>query len=205
LIGSDPADTGAIRLSNGASFGIYWEASPASTDIGIYVDSSEQLVLADRWAISAGSTLYPGADASYDLGGTSTRVRDGYFSSAILIGTNPATEGPIRMANNVNIWARNAANSQNFALIGSDSSNNVYIAGDADSAATLIYAANVERIRVNSTGIGFNAVTPIARPDYTITNPTTNRSIDVSTITLSLLAQVVGTMIQDNINYGLYQ
>ncbi len=53
-------------------------------------------------------------------------------------------------------------------------------------------------------GLGFNAATPVAPQNYTITNPTTNRSIDVTGITLALLAEVVGTMIQDLIDYGLY-
>ncbi len=55
------------------------------------------------------------------------------------------------------------------------------------------------------TGVGFNGITPIAQPDYTITNGVTNRSINVGTINLADLAEVVGTVIQDLINYGLYQ
>lgn len=64
--------------------------------------------------------------------------------------------------------------------------------------------ANV-RFNVNATGVSFNGQTPIARPDYTVTNPTTNRSIDVAAITHANLAQVVGTLIQDLIDYGLLQ
>lgn len=58
---------------------------------------------------------------------------------------------------------------------------------------------------VRSVGIGFNGASAMAQPDYTITNPTTNRSIDVSGITHADLAQVVGTLLQDLIDYGLLQ
>lgn len=74
-----------------------------------------------------------------------------------------------------------------------------------DTGGLRLQFSTNNRMEVNTTGVGFNGATPIARPDYTITNPTTNRSIDVSAITHAQLAQVVGTMIQDFINYGLYQ
>lgn len=44
-----------------------------------------------------------------------------------------------------------------------------------------------------------------ARPDYTVTNPTTNRSLDVTGATLGQLAQVVGTIIQDFIDREVFQ
>lgn len=74
-----------------------------------------------------------------------------------------------------------------------------------DTGSLRLQFSTNNRMEVNTTGVGFNGATPITRPDYTVTNPTTNRSIDVSTITHAQLAQVVGTMIQDFINYGLYQ
>lgn len=53
--------------------------------------------------------------------------------------------------------------------------------------------------------VAFNNKTPAAMPDYTITNPTTNRSIDVTAITDAQLRQVVATAIQDLIDIGLFQ
>jgi hypothetical protein len=41
--------------------------------------------------------------------------------------------------------------------------------------------------------------------DYTVTNPTTNRSLDVSAATLAQLREVVGTMIGDLVAAGFYQ
>ena len=73
-------------------------------------------------------------------------------------------------------------------------------------------AAMVARVRIDSTGtefagnVGFNATSPLAVPAaYTITNPVSRRSFDTTTVTLPQLAEVVGTLIQDLINYGLLQ
>lgn len=62
-----------------------------------------------------------------------------------------------------------------------------------------------ERIRVNATGIGFNGAAPIARPDYTVTNPSALRSIDVSATSTNDVRRIVGTLIADLISYGILQ
>ncbi len=50
-----------------------------------------------------------------------------------------------------------------------------------------------------------NNKTPAAAPDYTITNPSTSRSLDVGAATLAELRAVVGTLLQDLINVGIAQ
>lgn len=50
-----------------------------------------------------------------------------------------------------------------------------------------------------------NGATPAAAPDYTVTNPTTNRALDVTGATLAQGMQVLGTVISDLIAMGLYQ
>jgi len=62
-----------------------------------------------------------------------------------------------------------------------------------------------DRIGLNTTGVGFNGAAPIARPDYTVTNPTTDRALNVTGDTLPQVAQVLGTLIADLISYGLLQ
>lgn len=57
----------------------------------------------------------------------------------------------------------------------------------------------------NATGFAFSGKTPIAPPDYTVTNAAVNRSLDVSAATLEQLREIVGTMIQDAVDRGLYQ
>jgi hypothetical protein len=57
----------------------------------------------------------------------------------------------------------------------------------------------------NSGTLGPVVNPPLTTPTYTVTTPTTNRSIDVSTITLANLAQVVGTVIADLQTDGFYK
>lgn len=73
------------------------------------------------------------------------------------------------------------------------------------SELTLSDVGGTERMSITAGGVGFNGQAGSVRPNYTITNPTTNRSIDVATISHANLAQVVGTIIQDLINIGSYQ
>lgn len=68
-----------------------------------------------------------------------------------------------------------------------------------------VQVGGVERIQMDTTGIAFNGKTPATRPDYTVTNPSTSRSLDVSAATLAELRAVVGTMLADTIDIGLYQ
>ncbi len=53
--------------------------------------------------------------------------------------------------------------------------------------------------------IGFRGAAAQAVQNYTVTNPTTNRSLDVSGATLDQLRQVVGTILQDFIDNGMFQ
>lgn len=80
-------------------------------------------------------------------------------------------------------------------------------AGTGTSSSGELYLTSGSSIRmtVNSTGVGFNSATPIARPDYTVTNPTTDRSLNVTGDTLAQVAAVLGTLIADLISYGLLQ
>jgi hypothetical protein len=63
----------------------------------------------------------------------------------------------------------------------------------------------VSRVAVNTTGVGFNNATPIAQPDYTTTNVTTDRLYDANATTLDEVADVLGTLIADLTSYGLLQ
>lgn len=61
------------------------------------------------------------------------------------------------------------------------------------------------RVEYTSSGVaqlGFFG-TVAARQDYTVTNPITDRSLEVTTPTLAETAAVLGTLIQDLINHGI--
>jgi hypothetical protein len=68
-----------------------------------------------------------------------------------------------------------------------------------------LVAAGAEVVRGNATGVGFNGVTPVARPDYTVTNPTTDRAFDAGAAALAEVRNVLGTVIADLIAVGLFQ
>lgn len=69
-----------------------------------------------------------------------------------------------------------------------------------------LFTSGGDKLRVNSTGIGFFGVAPVARASaYTPTNVTTDRSYDANATTLDELADVVGTLIADLQAYGLLQ
>ena len=68
---ADPADSGMIRLGNGEF--IAWEQSPASTDLTITADSSENFVWDTLWNnINFGSN--PFINAIFDVAGTGNRL-----------------------------------------------------------------------------------------------------------------------------------
>lgn len=66
-------------------------------------------------------------------------------------------------------------------------------------------SAGAIKFQINSTGVAFNAQTPAARPDYTVTNPSTDRAFDVSSAAIGEVRAVLGTLIADLIAIGLLQ
>lgn len=72
-------------------------------------------------------------------------------------------------------------------------------------AGTLKIKSGVnERITINATGLSFNGQAAIARPNYTVTNKINDRALDCNG-TLDGVADVLGTLIDDLIRYGLLQ
>ena len=66
-------------------------------------------------------------------------------------------------------------------------------------------STGTDRVLWNATGVGFNGQAPAARPDYTVSNPSTDRVLDVTGDTTAQVAAVVGTLIADLIALGLLQ
>ncbi len=110
--GADPAETGAIRLSNGSANGIYFESSPAAADVtGMYLDSSETLRLLDgtgNLIANASSSIKLQRQGVDHLVVTSGAVT--LDTAALVFGAAPATAGQIRFSNNATIQFRNVAN-----------------------------------------------------------------------------------------------
>lgn len=72
----------------------------------------------------------------------------------VAVGTNPASAGPIRLANATAINARNAANSANVAMVQTNSSNHVLLGDTTTAPSTYVQAATDVRLKVGVTELG---------------------------------------------------
>lgn len=94
----------------------YWSCSSASATLGCNVNTMELHLGGSAGAVYSDVIFAPGSDAAHDLGGSSVRWRDGFFSSSVRVGTNPATAGHFRMSYGDGVQSRNQANSGNLLL-----------------------------------------------------------------------------------------
>lgn len=76
------------------------------------------------------------ADKDLEVNGPATFLSSTAFGQPLNIGANPATDGTLRLPNEGFLAGRNAANSDNLAIIGTGSANQIRV-GD-DSPITLI-------------------------------------------------------------------
>lgn len=79
----------------------------------------------------------------------------------------------------------------------------------ATSGSAVFYVSDTNAaigLGISGGRLGFYGATPVVRPAaYTVTNPASRRSFDTTTVTLSQLAEVVGTIIADKIANGSFQ
>lgn len=68
-----------------------------------------------------------------------------------------------------------------------------------------LQSGGTTKFQINGSGVAFWGQTPAARPDYTVTNPTTDRALNVTADTLAQGLAVLGTVIADLIAIGLFQ
>ena len=71
-----------------------------------------------RWAVNTSQHFVTGTGNAYDVATSATPARTGYFGTALVVGTNPADTGAIRLSNASVLRARNAANSANYDVVG---------------------------------------------------------------------------------------
>jgi hypothetical protein len=158
-IGPDPADTGAIRLSNNTY--IFSEANPPGTDV--------QLIGADtnnRIKLGVNTT-----DIVYDPG---VLVVDGYIQHDGTGSNTAQTTGFIREQNGTNIIAFRGAGGlagSDIVALGSNSTNNVVL-GDSVNTGVLYNTStgNLHQFQVN-TNPSFEIGTSFARFPAGISSP----------------------------------
>jgi len=118
---------------------------------GLYLAASGQPIVSDanvhQWKVSGtgivninGNAFYPSSDNAVDLAGTApNRFRNAYLGTALVVGTNPATAGDVRLgANTVQILKRRNDNAADLNLIsGHKIDNNDTHVGDASGPLRL--------------------------------------------------------------------
>lgn len=137
-IGATPATTGAIRVQNNAAITARNSGNTADVPLLALDDSATNTVELGNSAIARvriGAAaqpaviivptlgLVPTGDAAAPFGGAANRWTNGFFSGALIVGTNPADAGAMRLANAGQIVWRNAANSGNAGMVRVNAAN----------------------------------------------------------------------------------
>lgn len=161
-IGTTPATAGAVGLENNTAVNFRSAANDANYNLiksdgsnGITVGATTSVGQVD---VKSSSAVVLTASA-YPL-----TLGSGYVS----LSTTPSTTGALRLANNVGAYFRNAANSADILLIGSDSSNGITIgntstAGQVDvkSTSACVLTASTYKLTVGTSYVSLGT-TPAA-------------------------------------------
>jgi len=123
-----------VTLTTG--FGLYIKTHTATTGYGIYVEDQS------TYAIWTGT-------GSVRFGGVLVVA-----GASITLGTNPANAGAIRLPNNQNITARNAANSANIDIVKVDAGNQLLFG----AAFNTISFGNSQQIKLDIGAVGAPAI-----------------------------------------------
>lgn len=158
--GTNPAASGRIRLDNSGFINSRNAANTGDFNV-IGVTGSDVLNVGTTTTLAALS-IRVGSSGTIDanVGGTiefevSTGLVDAKNNTirttgVIEVGTNPATTGAVRFANNDRLFWRNAANSANIQALTVATDDAVYL-GDAAAATTVVQALTRSRYFVGGT------------------------------------------------------
>lgn len=106
-------------------------------------------------AVNVAGLVQPSTDNTRDFGTAALRWANGFFSTALVVGTNPASAGAVRLANNAPIRGRNAANSGDVFLISANTSDLVAI---GNGTAGVVVGASILPAADNAYNIGTGAL-----------------------------------------------
>ena len=147
------AATGSVRLSNGMTFSYRNNANTGdlvamqlagATDTLSIGNNTTVLVLTGNQAGGNGVQIVSSGGTSniiMSVGGTTQYTGTfnlNTFLNPVASGTNPAASGQLRIPNATSLVARNAANTADLPLLGTDASNNINV-----GVGPVIFAAGV--------------------------------------------------------------
>jgi hypothetical protein len=219
-ISSQVAGTGTSNVGLHATSALHSGGSSVRNDAGLLVDGAAgwtlPILVVDTDAatvlfkvdqvggILAASTQ-PRATATYDLGSTGATWATGYINTLIM-GTNPAAAGTIRMLKNAGISVRNETNGGDINLIKATATNNVQVGATSGNDGTYVAGTNSVNLQVganveftaNATGstvgraagaVGFYGSAGVTKPSaYTQTYTTASKTHAVPGVTTLVAA-----------------
>lgn len=148
-LGTNPAAAGELRLPSSGAINVRNVANTNNL-LAMSADDTHVYLGQGGLAVVSGS-----ADNSQDLGiGGTHRWRFGYFGTALVVGTNPATTGTIRLPYAGAINARNQTNAADVSVIGLDT-----ISGEVNTIPIGGTGINVTPGSNNSQDFGRSATT----------------------------------------------
>lgn len=147
--------TGAMLASDGSSTAGGF-AFAAETTLGFARNSAGtvDLIGGTLRIRASGAGISFLTDNASDIGASgANRPRTGYYATALVVGTNPASTGAVRLANAGQIVARNAANTGDGTLLYLDGSNVVQMPQDS-----LVLGSSAPIVRWGGTSASFPAL-----------------------------------------------
>lgn len=154
LVGIEAVAANVLAIKNGTAaqaLRVYGTTTgPQYVELGhsgnAYIDVQGGAALSIRmngvsqWFFSAAGHLLADADNTEDVGAAgATRPRSIYVGTSLNIGTNPASAGALRLANNAEIRFRNAANSGDVLGLTVAGDNKLTIGDSAICAGIQLY------------------------------------------------------------------
>ncbi len=152
--GSTPATTGLFNVPN-ASTALAGRNVANSADLVMLAIASDDTISLGNIA-GTGIRLTTAGVHGFRIGGvdeltiTSTTINaqsnDIITTGNVSIGATPSTTGLVRISNNTGIYARNAANSANIALLRSDSADGVLLGDLTTTVALGLYTSSARLV-----------------------------------------------------------
>jgi hypothetical protein len=206
----------AIEIE-GTTPSIYWDETDAAADERLW----EMIASGGALSLQTRTDADGVGAAAMTIDRTGTVVDSITFPSEVICTKEGATLGSgLMISNAVPILTFNetdaAANNRRWRIAVATEQMLVSVRSDADNSGLNFIVVDrtanvVDSIAITATAtsfsgqVGFNGATPAARPDYTVTNPTTDRALNVTADTLAQGLAVLGTVIADLIAIGLFQ
>ena len=174
---ASPATTGILRFANNE--GIFWRNAANSGNVGILINSSDNLELSSGVGLIFNSSGFTGATTGVFTASVASPV----FKTT---GATPATTGIVRLQNTEGVYWRNAGNSANLGLVVNASDQLVF------NSVPIASSSGVVPPSAGGTGVANNDAATITRSGNHALTITTTNTTGVTLPTTGTLATLAG-------------